>query len=60
MGEKRDKTDLKMDELLLTVTEKRQTRPLVTEGAPQRQDSKFQKELISGRMSHSGLDTKTY
>jgi hypothetical protein len=34
-----------------------QTQPLVREGAPQRQDSKFQTELISGRKSHSGLDT---
>jgi hypothetical protein len=38
----------------------RDTRPLVREGAPQRQDGKFQTELISGRKSHSGLDTKMY
>jgi hypothetical protein len=36
------------------------TRPLVREGAPQRQDRKLQTELISGRNSHSGLDTRTY
>jgi hypothetical protein len=45
--------------LLLTGTGKRQTRPLVREGAPQRKDSKFQTELISGHESHSGIDTKT-
>jgi hypothetical protein len=33
---------------------------LQLEGAPQRQDSNFQTELISGRKSHSGPDTKTY
>jgi hypothetical protein len=36
--------------------DKRQALPLV---APQRQDRKFQTEWISGRKSHSGLDTKT-
>jgi hypothetical protein len=41
-------------QLLLTVTDKRQTRPLVREGAQQRQDSKNQAEVISGRKSHSG------
>jgi hypothetical protein len=49
-----------MDKLLLTATDERQTRPLLREGTPQRQDSKFQTELISGRKPHSGLDTKTY
>jgi hypothetical protein len=34
--------------LLLTLTDKRQTRPLVKEVAPQRQDSNIQIELISG------------
>jgi hypothetical protein len=48
------------DKLLLTVTDKRQAWPLVREGAPQRLDSKFQTELISGRKSHSGFDTETY
>jgi hypothetical protein len=43
--------------MLLTVTDKR---PLVREGAPQRQDSNLQTELISDRKSHSGLDTNTY
>jgi hypothetical protein len=56
---KRKGKKLDNGQLLLTVTDKRQTRPLVREGAPQRQDSKFQTELMSGRKSHSGLDTKT-
>jgi hypothetical protein len=47
-------------QLLLTVTEKRQTQPLIREGAQQRQDSKIQTELLSGRKSHSGLDTTDY
>jgi hypothetical protein len=47
-------------QILLTVTDKRQTRPLVRRGVPQRQNSNFQTELISGRKSNSGLDTKTY
>jgi hypothetical protein len=42
-------------QLLLTVTDKRQTRPLVREGAPQRQDRKIETELIFGRKSHSWL-----
>jgi hypothetical protein len=46
--------------LTLAVTDKRQTRPLVREGAPQRQDSNIQTELISGRKSQGGLDAKTY
>jgi hypothetical protein len=48
-----------MDKLLI-VTNKRQTRTLVKEGATQRQDSNVQTELISGHKSHSGLGTKTY
>jgi hypothetical protein len=52
-------------QLLLTVTDKGQTRPLVREGAPQRQDSNFQtttlgQEVIFGHKSQSGLDTLTY
>jgi hypothetical protein len=44
---------------------KLQTRPLVREGAPQRQDSNFQtatfgQELISGNKSQSGLEAMTY
>jgi hypothetical protein len=35
-------------------------RPLIIECAQQRQDSKFQTELMSGHKSHSGLYTKTY
>jgi hypothetical protein len=38
---------------------KRQTRPLVIEGAPQKQDRNFQTE-ISGHEPQMGLDTKTY
>jgi hypothetical protein len=53
---------IKLDggQLLLTVNDKRQTRPLVREGAQQRQHSKIQTELISGRKSQGGLDAKTY
>jgi hypothetical protein len=47
--EKKRKENFTMDKLLLTVTGERQTRPLLREGAPQRQGSKFQTELISGR-----------
>jgi hypothetical protein len=56
--EKKDKN--LMTDNYWTVIGKTQTRPLVREGAPQRQDCKFQAELISGRKSHSELDTKTY
>jgi hypothetical protein len=49
-----------MGKLLLIVTDERQTRPLLREGAARRQDRKFQTKLISGRKSHNGLDTKTY
>jgi hypothetical protein len=42
-------------QLLLAATDKRQIRPLVREGAPQRQDSKFKTELISDRKYHSAL-----
>jgi hypothetical protein len=48
------------EQILLTVTDKKQTRTHVREGARQRQDSNFLTELISGRKSRSGLDTKTY
>jgi hypothetical protein len=47
-------------QILLTVTDKRQTRPLVREGAQQKQDSNIQTELISGRKSQGGFDAKTY
>jgi hypothetical protein len=47
-------------QVLLTVTDKRQTRPLIREGAQQRQHSNIQTELISGRKSQGGLDAKTY
>jgi hypothetical protein len=47
-------------QLLLTVTDKRQTRPLVREGAEQRQHSEIQTELISSRKSQDRLDAKTY
>jgi hypothetical protein len=47
-----------------TVAYRRQTQPIVREGAPKRQDNKFQtqsleKEAISGQ-TQSGLDAKTY
>jgi hypothetical protein len=45
---------------MVTVTDKRQTRPLVREGAQQRQHSEIQTELIFGRKSRGGLDAKTY
>jgi hypothetical protein len=38
-------------QILLTVTDKRQTRPFVREGAQQKQDINFQTEVISGRKS---------
>jgi hypothetical protein len=62
MGGKKQTNKNKIDngQLLLTVTDKRQTRPLVREGAQQRQHSKIQTELISGRKSQGGLDAKTY
>jgi hypothetical protein len=44
----------------MTATDKRQTRPLVREGAQQRQHSEIQTELMSGRKSQGGLDAKTY
>jgi hypothetical protein len=48
------------NELILpTMTDKRQTRPLVREGAPHGQDSNFQQEETSGHESQLGLDTKT-
>jgi hypothetical protein len=61
MGKKEEKTE-KLDngQILLTMTDRRQTRSLVRDGVPQTQDRKFQTELISGRMPHSGLDTNTY
>jgi hypothetical protein len=59
-GDKRKKRKLDDGQLLLTVTDKRQTRPLVSEGSQQRQHSKIQTELISGRKSQGGLDAKTY
>jgi hypothetical protein len=41
----------------IIITNKRQTdRPLVREGAQQRQGRKIQTELISGRKSQGGLD----
>jgi uncharacterized protein YgiM (DUF1202 family) len=49
----------------LTVTYKGQTRPLVREGAPQRQDKRFQtqtleKERYLVKRPQSGLDNKKY
>jgi hypothetical protein len=59
---KKEKEKIKLDDgqSLLTVTDKRQTRPLVREGAQQRQHSKIQTELIFGHNSQGGLDAKTY
>jgi hypothetical protein len=56
--------DVHTDKLLHTENDKWQTRRLVREGAPQRQDSNFQKttfgqKVISGHESHSGLETMT-
>jgi TusA-related sulfurtransferase len=57
----RKKKTKKLDggQLLLTVTDKRQTRRLVREVAQQKQDSKIQTEIMSDRKSNSGLDAKT-
>jgi hypothetical protein len=57
--------DVNTDEVLQTENDKWQTRPLVGEGAPQREDSNFQKvtfgqKVTSGHKSQSGLDTLTY
>jgi hypothetical protein len=48
---KEEKKNVKLDDgqLLLTVTDKRETRPLVRDGAQRRHHSKIQTELISGR-----------
>jgi hypothetical protein len=61
-GNKQTKTKEKTDngQLLLTMSDKRQTRYLVREGAQQRQHSEIQTELISGHKSQGGLDAKTY
>jgi hypothetical protein len=57
--------DVNSDKLLQTGNDKWQTRSLVREDAPQRQDSKFQKttfgqKVIYGHKSQSGIDTLTY
>jgi hypothetical protein len=44
----------------MTKTDTWQTRPLVREGAPKRQDSNFEKKKISDQIPRFGLDTKTY
>jgi hypothetical protein len=44
----------------MTKTDTWQTRPLVREGAPKRQDRNFEEKRISGQKSQIGLDTKTY
>jgi hypothetical protein len=51
--------DVSTGKLLQTENDKWQTRPLVREGTPQKQDRKFQtvtfrQEVISGRKSHKG------
>jgi hypothetical protein len=45
---------------MLTVTDRRQTRPLVKKGAPQRQHSNFQTENNIWSQVQSERDTKTY
>jgi hypothetical protein len=60
MGGNKNKKKIDNGQLLLTVTDKRQTRPLTREGAQQRQHSEIQTELISGCKSQGGLDAKTY
>jgi hypothetical protein len=54
--ERKNTKKLDGGQLLLTVTDKRHTRPLVREGAQQRQDGNFQTKLISRSESQSGLD----
>jgi hypothetical protein len=55
--------DVNTDKLVQAENDKWQTRPLVREGAPQRQDSNFQttfgQKVIYGHKSQSGLDTLT-
>jgi hypothetical protein len=53
-----------MDKILLRVTDKRQTRPLVRKGARQRQHSNFQTESniwsqVSGWNRHQDILTET-
>jgi hypothetical protein len=57
--------DVNTGKLLQTEKNKWQTRPFVREGAPQRQESNFQKttfgqKVISGHKSQIGFDTLTY
>jgi hypothetical protein len=57
--------DVNTDKLLQTENDKWQTRPIVREGAPQRQDRNFQttifgQNVIPSHKSQGGLDTKTY
>jgi hypothetical protein len=56
--------DVNTDKLLQTENDKRQTQPLIREGAPQRQDSIFQKtfgqKVTSGCKSQSRLNILTY
>jgi hypothetical protein len=59
-GKEKYKNKLDNGQLLLTVADKRQTRPLVREGTPQKHDNNLQTELMSGRKPHNVLDTKTY
>jgi hypothetical protein len=61
---KKTKKEIQRDDgqLLLTVTDKRQTRLLVREGQqrPTKRRSKIQTELISGLKSQGGFNAKTY
>jgi hypothetical protein len=54
MERKKKTKKLDCGQSLPTVTDKRQIRPVVREGAQNRQDSKIQKELKSGSRSQSG------
>jgi hypothetical protein len=57
--------DVNTHKLLQTENDKWQTRPLIKEGAPQRQNSNFQKttfgqNVISGHKNENELDTLAY
>jgi hypothetical protein len=57
---KKKKKNLTIDNYCWQWLTRDRLRPLVREGAQQRQDSKIQIELISGRKSDSGIEAKTY
>jgi hypothetical protein len=49
-----------MTKKMQTLTEKRQTLPLVREGPPQRHNSNRQQQQTSGHENQKGLDINTY